>query len=231
MGIRPHHKLIEVLRCAYLPCSYIDVRCGVCPEAKWAPADGHIPRGFLGATGKLEDVKLVMLFAEPGHPHEDEGKVYGPKADDPIELLLASVQHTYKCFAEEKDTFHQKAKWFMRRLYPCLSFDEQLRHVWMTESRLCSIANETGSQRDPTCAKRYLLPQIKLLPNAMVVAFGKKAQHHMQQLAKRNGTNGRWLRASAMSPPEANKPRAKQSWEKAIDELCLHIGRHRCERG
>ena len=172
MGTQPHHKLIEVLRCAYLPCSYIDVRCGVCPEAKWAPADGHIPRGFLGATGKLEDVKLVMLFDKPGHPHEEEGKRYGPKAR--IELLRASVQHTYKCFDEEKDSFHQKAKWCIKQLYPCLSFDEQLRHIWITESRLCS--NETGgSQRDPTCAKRYLLPQIKLLRPRVVLVFGVNA--------------------------------------------------------
>ena len=224
MGIRPHPALIEVLRCAYLPCSYIDKCSGECLKAKWRPACGHIPRGFLGATGDLEEVELVMLFAEPGRPHDDE--VYGPKAD-PIELLLASVQHTYKCFRDCRDPFHKNARCFLQQLYPKLSFDAQLRRVWITQSRRCS----DGSKNDTVCAKRYLAPQIKLLRNAMVVAFGKKAQHRLQQLAKRNGTNVRWLSASALSPPEANKPRAKQSWEEAIDELCLHIGRHRSERG
>ncbi len=215
MGIRPHPKLIEVLRCAYPPCSYIDVRCRVCHKAKWAPADGHIPRGFLGATGKLEDVKLVMLFAEPGRPHEDEGKVYGPKAD-PIELLLASVQHTYKCFRDCRDPFHKNARCFLQQLYPKLSFDAQLRHVWITQSRLCS----DGSENDTVCAKRYLAPQIKLLRHARVVAFGGRAQRR----TKHDGMNADWLSARALSPPEANKPRAKQSWDEAIAKLRPHIG-------
>ena len=215
VGIEPHPELIEVLRDAYLPCSNIDVCDGVCPEAKWRPAEGHIPRGFLGATGHLKEVELVMLFAEPWHPHDDE--VYDADPKDPTELLLATVKHAYKCFSDCKDLIHRNTRWFVRQLYPDLSFDEQLRRVWMTESRLCSIAN--GSGGDPICAKRYLAPQIDLLPNAKVVAFGRKAQRRMRQLAKHHRMNKRLLCAFSLAPRPLHKEKALVSWQEAIAKL------------
>ena len=53
---------------AYRPCQYL----GTCREAIWNPKRGHIPRGFLGATAKLSDVEVVMVFAEFSHPHGNE---------------------------------------------------------------------------------------------------------------------------------------------------------------
>jgi hypothetical protein len=43
------------------------------------------------------------------------------------------------------DLFHRNVRWFLHELFPGLSFDEQLRRVWLTEGRLCSIAKEIGS--------------------------------------------------------------------------------------
>ena len=105
-----------------------------------------------------------MLFAEPSDPHGDE--CYDPDVD-PNELLAASVKHAYGCFSDCKDPIHRKTRWFMKRLYPDLSFDEQLRRVWIAQSRLCS----RGSESYTICATRYLAPQIGLLQNARVVAF------------------------------------------------------------
>ena len=214
VGIGPHPELIDVLRHAYLPCSNIDVCDGVCPEAKWRPAEGHIPRGFLGATGDLEEVELVMLCDQPGRPHKGEVYDADPKAD-PTELLLASVQYAHKCFSACEYQFHQNARWFMKKRYSKLSFDEQLRRVWVTQSRLCSIAN--GNERDPTCAKRYLASQIDLLPKAMVVAFGQKAQRRMRQLAKHHRTNVRWWCAPSLAP--RNLRQARLDWEEVVAEL------------
>ncbi len=86
--------------------------------------------GLRPHTARVSRCELVMLFAEPGRPHDDE--VYGPKAD-PIELLLASVQHTYKCFRDCRDPFHENARCFLQQLYPKLSFDAQLRRVWIAQ--------------------------------------------------------------------------------------------------
>ena len=38
-------------------------------HVRFDPVEGHIPRGFCGATGALEDIELVMVLAEPGPPN------------------------------------------------------------------------------------------------------------------------------------------------------------------
>ena len=41
---------------------------GICADAVYDPASGHIPRGFSGAEGSLDDVLLGVVFADPGFP-------------------------------------------------------------------------------------------------------------------------------------------------------------------
>ncbi len=204
--MRPGDKLSALLRQAYSPCGNF----GVCREAQWAPESGHIPRGFLGATGALEDVELVMVFAEPGHPHSSE--VYDPQ-EGPDALLENGMRHAYQSFAEGTDLFHRNVRWFMDQLYPDLTFDEQLRHVWLTEGRLCSIDDEIGGQRDHRCAERYLRAELEMLPNATVVAFGGKAHDYIRRLKVEH------MKAYALAPPGANHRPARPSWERAIEHI------------
>ena len=206
MNTLPNPKLVDLLMQAYRPCANF----GLCREAVWDPVRGHIPRGFLGATGDLSNVELIMLFAEPGFPHKDES--YDPNAA-PEELMRAALEHAYSCFSTGLDLFHRNARWFTAQLFPDLTFDEVLCRVWMTEGRLCSISDEIGSTKDRTCAASYLTQQIDLMPNATVVAFGGKAKHYMK------GMNTDWLSAYALAPPGANHLPAKPSWEAAIAEI------------
>ena len=205
MDIKPNPELISVLLEAYAPCKNF----GICKEAKWAPKEGHMPRGFLGATGELREVEVVMIFAEPGRPHGGETYDDG----DPLNYMMQGIQHTYDCFANGTDLFHQNTRWFLSQLYPQMNFDEQLKYVWMTEGRLCSIANEIGKMNDRTCANYYLARQLELLPNATVVAFGKKTQNYMRQI------NHPYIDARALAPPGANHKPARPSWEVAIEEI------------
>lgn len=191
---------------SYAPCQFF----GQCREARWAPESGHIPRGFLGATGSLDEVELVMVFAEPGHPHP--GEVYNAKASADA-MLVAATQHAYSSFKGGQDQFHRNVRWFIEQLYPELSFDEQLRRVWMTEGRLCSIDNEIGGTTDKTCAKNYLRRQIGLFPNAVVVGFGGKAQKYL------SGLGLDYISAYALSPPGANHIPARPSWNAAIENV------------
>ena len=208
---RPNPKLVEALLPAYAPCPNF----GSCPEAVWDPRCGHIPRGFLGATGTLAEVEVVMLFAEPGHAHGGEG--YDP-ALGAEGLLMAGVGHSFRSFRDGCDLFHRNARWFLSQLWPDLPFEAQLRRVWMTEGRLCSIADETGRRSDRLCADHYLARQLSLLPGATVVAFGGKAA---QALRGRDG----WLRAYALAPPGANHRPARPSWEAAIRAVRAKRGR------
>ena len=57
----PNEALVDVLLPAYT-CQHF----GKCPDATWFPSEGHVPRGFLGATRALEEVEVVMVLAEPG---------------------------------------------------------------------------------------------------------------------------------------------------------------------
>lgn len=206
MDYRPNRELLAVLLEAYRPCKNF----GVCREAQWNPEGGQIPRGFLGATGELSEVELVMVFSEPGHPYADDG--YDPDLDA-LGLMDGGLRQTYECFKTGTDLFHRNARWFMAQLYPDLSFDEQLRHVWLTEGRLCSIDVEIGATTDRTCAAHYLTRQLDFLPNATAVAFGGKAKRYLR------GLDIARLEAYALAPPGANHKPAKPSWERAIAEI------------
>lgn len=199
-------QLTSLLREAYAPCRFF----GQCKEAKWNPKSGHIPRGFLGATAALDQVQLVMVFAEPGHPHADEE--YGPNLGADA-LMQRCTSHAYDSFKNGTDLFHRNVRWFIDQLYPNLTFDEQLRHVWLTEGRLCSIDNEIGNTRDRTCASHFLAKQVALMPNATVVAFGGKARHYLKCI----GID--FVGAYALAPPGANHKPAKPSWQAAIDKV------------
>ena len=199
-------QLATVLVDAYRPCQHIRA----CKQAVWCPEHGHVPRGFLGASGNLSDVKVVMVFAEPGHPHSDEQ--YNP-SHPPGQLLKSGLQHVHRSFRNGTNLFHRNVHWFLSELFPDLDFDDQLRHAWLTEGRLCSIEKETGNIRDPRCAKHYLRQQLKLLPHAIVVGFGRKAQYYLRQAGIKHE------KAYALSPPGANHKPARPSWERAIAKI------------
>jgi hypothetical protein len=65
---------------------------------RWAPEEGHVPRGFCGATGSPEDVRLVVVSAEPGDPHESE-------AHSKTAPLDSVNEYAYRCFRDGKDLF------------------------------------------------------------------------------------------------------------------------------
>ena len=205
-GHYPHSQLSKALLEAYSPCRHF----GTCPQAVWNTKRGHIPRGFLGAIGRLSRVEIVMVFSEPGHPYDGEG--FHPDMT-PNALLQSAVRRTYNHHRAGTDPFHRNVRWFLRRLYPDMTFDAQLQRAWLTEGRLCSIEKETGSVRDMRCARHYLARQIEMLPNALIVAFGGKAQRYVKNL------DLDFLSAYALAPPGANHKPARPSWERAIEAI------------
>jgi len=77
----PCAELRELLLPAYAPCRHFDGNCHC--VARWDPGKGHVPRGFVGALGSLDEVKLVLVAAEPGDPLP--GETY--ERADPADLL------------------------------------------------------------------------------------------------------------------------------------------------
>lgn len=71
-----------------------------------------------------------------------------------------------------------------------------------------SSQSHVRSAVERACGERYLLRQLALFPNAVVVALGAKAQKRMRALGY-----DCFIAASAVASPEGCKPHAKLSWQ------------------
>ena len=206
MNMQLNPEIANILEPAYAPCAAF---CGPCTEMRWDPSRGHVPRGFRGASGALEEIELVLVFAEPGDPHPSETHTG----------LSSTYEYSTSTVANGTDLFHRNIKSILNSCWPRLTYEEQLRKVWMTESVLCSALIEGGnvaSRVSHECGKRYLLPQLSLLPHALVVALGSKAQKRMRAIGYT-----KFLPAYAVAPPGCNFRRAKESWNRIPIELRL----------
>jgi len=166
---------------------------------RWDPKGGHIPRGFFGATGKLSEVEIVLVFAEPGDP----------KPGDHTSMEEA-ISHANRSFRMGSGVFHQKAREFFELCWPGLSFEDQMKRVWLTESVLCSAEKSTGPvpvevERD--CGAKYLKNQLALFPNALVVAMGGKAKKRLKRIGINNVEQ-----AHAFGKPGCYQNEAYPSW-------------------
>jgi hypothetical protein len=202
MKIAP--ALAEILSPAYGPCAEFSRNCG---EMRWNPKEGHVPRGFLGACGDQSEVELILVVAEPGDPHHGESH----------SGLDSAYSYATAAFRTGKDQFHRNIRAILDMCWPNLSFEQQLRKFWLTESVLCSARSEGGSvsrTASKACGQRYLLAQLALFPQSLVVALGSKAQDRLRSI----GANG-FIPVWAAAPPGCNRPEARESWKIIPAEL------------
>ena len=173
MRYTPAEGLASVLQPAYAPCPGFDAGCKCI--ARWIPAAGHVPRGFIGAFGSIDEVEVIILVAEPGDPHPSE-------AYQDSDMMEAACFHTFQSIKNGIDRYHKRLKLLLDLIFPNLSLGEQLRKAWVTEAYLCSAPTESGSvppRAEYECASRYLRQQLRLLTGRPVVALGGKAQRRV----------------------------------------------------
>lgn len=203
-SILPCRELRDILLPAFAPCPGFRRSCGT---MRWQPQAGHVPRGFCGAIGTADEVRLVLVVAEPGNPHD--GETYAPHIQ-PEKLFQNVCRYVYGCFASGKDQFHRNVRAILDNCWPDLSFHEQLHRVWITESVLCSAAAECGpvpSNVRRTCVDIYLKQELAVLPNAIVAAVGGKAHVRMRGLPRR------FLPVGSVAPPGCNQKPVRESWK------------------
>lgn len=196
--------LADILSPAYRCCEFDG---GCAGEMRWSPSGGHVPPGFAGATGSPAEVELVLLVAEPGDPKYGESH----------EGLATAYSYAMNSFRTSRDVFHQNVRKILDLCWPDASFEEQMRRTWLTESVLCSaveIAGPVSRGASLACGKRYLLPQLALFPNALLVALGTKAQKRLQSLGIQNFTS-----AFAVGKPGCFQRGALPSWEQVAAEV------------
>lgn len=209
---------MDLLGPAYGPCPEFE---GTCHDvARWAPEEGHVPRGYTGAWGTLDEVEVVLLLAEPGDPLD--GDAFPPDfgACDFIRDASANTRSNYeRCTTQ----FHANMRSILDLLFPGASLAEQLRKAWIGETYLCSAPVETGRvpvAAERACAARFLVRQLRLLSDRPVVALGGKAQARVRRLVPEVlGLESRLVDAWAASPPGANNPKARVSWERAAAQV------------
>lgn len=198
--------LITLLEPAFGPCPAFGQKC---VSMRWDPESGHVPRGFLGACGEISEVEMVLVFSEPGDPHPGE-KHSG---------LESAYSYATLAFQTGKDQFHRNVRSILDMCYPSLSFDDQMRKVWMTDAVLCSAKREGGSVPRAVsneCGNRYLKAQVECFSDALVVALGKKAQQRLRAVDITN-----ILSVDAAAPPGCNRPGAYLSWQQIPEKLHL----------
>ena len=61
------------------------------------------------------------------------------------EIFDNVCRYVFGCFENGKDQFHRNIRDILNDCWPGLSFKEQLRRTWVTESVLCSASVECGS--------------------------------------------------------------------------------------
>ena len=196
----PNKELLNLFLNAY-PCQSFSSNC---KRMRWDPKNGHIPRGFMGATGRLSDVELVLVFAEPGDPQPGDHQT-----------MAEALNHAYRSFKSGHGVFHQKARAFFDLCWPGLPFDQQMKKVWLTESVLCSAERSTGPvpvEIERECGIRYLQKQLALFPNALIVALGGKAQSRLRRMGIKD-----FEKAHAFGLPGCYQTEALPSWARVAE--------------
>ncbi|MBD1193118.1 hypothetical protein [Vulcanococcus sp. Clear-D1] len=192
-------SLLKLLQQAWSPCPLLESSC---KSIKFCPSKGFAPRGICGANGKPEEVELILIFAEPGDPHESES----------FSSLDDSIRYTEECYRSQTDLFHKRVRLILDMCFPGLTFDQQLCKSLLTDSVLCSAEKESGTIPigiEKACVTNYLLEEIKLFPNAVVCALGGKSQRRLRKV----GFN-QYVSAFSAAPPGCNYKGAHASWEK-----------------
>lgn len=205
----PAADLMQVLLPAFSPCPSFSQDCR--DYARWDPACGHIPRGWIGAPEHARDVRLVLVTAEPGDPAD--GEIYHrldaqQSAERYHRTAYAALVADSMRRGGRPTPFHVSLRRILDECWPALPIEEQMRRTWVTPAVLCSATpsgNDVPRAAETACGTRYLVRQLELLNDAFVAALGGKASKRLRQL-------GTIPHAEAQHPSARPNTNPTRSW-------------------
>ncbi len=209
MKITLDSRLKKILQQAHR-CRHFD---DTCQSMRYNPSEGHIPRGYAGGCGKVENIELIIIVAEPGDPHPHESYTG--------DLTEACHQYCTSSIFTGTDLFHRNLHYLLKRCFPGEPLEEIFKKTWITESVLCSADKECGAVKkaiERTCVNEYLAAQLQLMPQAFVITVGGKARDRAKSVLR----NRPWAHAYAVAPPGCNHTPAKPSWDNAAEQFRSH---------
>lgn len=197
----PTREIVRVLERAY-PCAGFEESCR---ELVWDPGAGHLPRGYGGATGTADDVRVVLVTSPPGEPDTDEA--LDPDAG-PLPTIDAICRRTYLDLTRGRDQYHRNLRYILDLIFPGAGLEEQLRRTWLTRSVLCSAATageDIPAAASLACRLNYLDRELEVFANARVVALGMAARRRLK------GYPG-LLEGGDPAPPFCNQRSVREGW-------------------
>lgn len=207
--------LRTILEPAYGPCIHFN---GVCRAVCiWKPEKGHIPRGFGGASGQADLVRLVLVTAEPGDPADDEQ--YQGSA---TMMLTAALENRKRYLVGglrrngRAEPYHEGLRRILKLCWSDLdSLETQLARTWITNSVKCSALKSGGqipSEVERVCVETYLQSELSLFRRAFVLALGGKAKNRLERYGIR-------VDAIAQHPSARRRTNAELTWKSAAQEF------------
>jgi len=124
----------------------------------------------------------------------------------------------YRIFDQQSTVYHQNMRRILNACFPGLAFSDQMRKTWIADAYLCSAPKEGGNVPAAswrTSARDYLMPQLQLLRDRVIVALGSKAQQRLKVY------DGQFLRAGSAAPPGSNFRGARESWNQIPEHVRL----------
>lgn len=208
-------ELREIFEPAYGPCVHFSGICsGTCV---WCPESRLVPRGFGGATARLDMVRLVIVTSEPGNPGRDE--YYGGSAGQILSTVLCNHRkHLIEGVRRDSgsDPYNQNLRKILDLCWrPDLStIEEQLERTWITNSVKCSApkpGDKFPEEIEEVCIETYLRKELALFANAFVLALGE------DKAARRLNNCGICIDAVAHHPSARPKDNPEATWRLAAE--------------
>lgn len=192
--------------------------CDTCNKVKYDPQTGFMPRGFGGAEGAANEVRLVLVTAEPADPAD--GEHYSGNADQLFDQQRRVFQENMLGLLKRSgraSPFHKNLRRIAELFWPDLDEEVRWRRTWYTNTVLCSAAQSGGRIAAPiekACVDTYLKKQLDLFKGAYIVVLGGKARDRMTRM-------GLHFDTQAQHPSARPNNSRESSWVDAAKQFDL----------
>lgn len=227
--------LRDILKAAYECPNFVRNCSGKVPP--YDPQEGQIPRGYAGATGSISDVLLILCVAEPADPQKGNEKRgiskewYDGTLSAELQVDHIADQVGGAFFNGTGAPYHRNLRYLLDQCWPEYRGqpEEQLKRTWIAEGVLCSalrVGRAIPACVEQVCVDLYLRRQLAILPDAFVVALGRKAERRLKRAGLANGPGeGKrtFFPVRAAGMPIGKREEAQKGWDAAGAAFRAHL--------
>ena len=200
--------LFERQTCPHLPNFAVEGSTDTCTKAIYAPAKGHVPRAFGGATGELKDVKIAIVSNGPTTPICNE--TYTSDANANLQTILGNPY-----LRKPPQPFHKNLNAFIDMLISPDdgSLEDRLKQIWVTNSLHCTFSNEPEKTDRLRCGRFNLFRHLRLFTNVKALVLAGTAVQGMVKPIRDEFPDKEIVCCHSFSPRDVD--RAQSSWQGA----------------